>query len=701
MGKHIALLLLFILFISPVGAPATYALTDNQPLLIVDNQPLLIIEQINMEQTAFAGETFYITLVVKNHGTHPAFNIIADIKSLQERDEFFTRGKPLPTNEKPDIQVIEGGETRSLTFPIDVSEKALKKDEGYNLMITLRGQKIPGGSSAEGSFIDTSFTSANTRVQIDYETTSPNITITNVALDPLIPKGQQPFTAIFYLENHSKMEARNVNITIDSKDFEVMDFTNQKFLQSISRGGGQHVAFKLRSIEKRQSNKAELTFKYDFSGKTREESKLSVNLPLDPVAPGTAPLLKISSFSLEETSNQNEYKLNLGLENIGVQKATDIALTFNGNEKIYLIQGSNVDYLPSLEGKKNMHFSYLIGINHSNQEGHLPLTVEIKYQDPGGNEISSSETLGIAASQIGIDTAAGVPRVLISKYTLSEGKILAGNTVTLGLLIENTHARPVRNIKVSLGILMVEETGSSTATSGGTVFSPINSSNSFFIQEIPAKTIFEQSIDLLVDPNAMAKTYVVPVTIEYEDGNANPYEVKEMVNIPVTQESRLQVLDIEVPPTAFMGQPAFVGAEFVNVGKVDLGNFIVMMEGPFRKEQASYFVGNLGIGMSDYYQGIIYPEEEGLLEGELIFSYIDNNNQEVQLREPFQLNVMPMMEEGFHEGEMHPGMPGAEDYVGNRGRLWLIAILVVAAAASAFFLRRRALRKRHKEFMDA
>ena len=59
-----------------------------------------------------------------------------------------------------------------------------------------------------------------------------------------------------------------------------------------------------------------------------------------------------------------------------------------------------------------------------------------------------------------------------------------------------------------------------------------------------------------MDPNATAKTYVVPVTIEYEDGNAKSYEVEEMVNIPVTQESRLQVLSIEVPPAAFVGQSA-------------------------------------------------------------------------------------------------------------------------------------------------
>jgi hypothetical protein len=392
------------------------------------------------------------------------------------------------------------------------------------------------------------------------------------------------------------------------------------------------------------------------------------------------------------------------LQNTGSQAAKDIVFMLDGGDAIYVLDGSNTNYFPQINAKQEIEIEYLLGINTDTVASHLPLNIKIEYKDANRNPVpSSTETLGIAASQVGIDSAAGEPRVLISKYTLSEEKILAGNIVTLSLFIENTHARPVHNIKVSLSDLPVEGTGNNTATSGGTVFSPVNSSNSFFIQEIPAKTVLCQSIDLLVDPNAAAKTYVVPVTIDYWGGSAKQsIIVNEMVNIPVTQESRLQVLAIEVPPTAFIGQPAFVSAEFVNVGKVDLGNFIVMMEGSFRKEQASYFVGNLGIGMSDYYQGIIYPEEEGTLEGELIFSYLDNNNREVQVREPFRLEVMPMMEKEFYpEGEMPPGMPGEGEHGGSKGRLWLVAALVVAAAATVFFLRRRALKKRNGEFIDA
>ena len=79
MGKHFASLFLCLLLIMAAGSLTASAQTVTEPLLV--------IERINMEQSVLAGETFYITLVVKNHGEQPAFNLNAEIK-LHERDGF-------------------------------------------------------------------------------------------------------------------------------------------------------------------------------------------------------------------------------------------------------------------------------------------------------------------------------------------------------------------------------------------------------------------------------------------------------------------------------------------------------------------------------------------------------------------------------------------------------------------------------------
>ncbi|NMB42147.1 MAG: hypothetical protein GX996_09460 [Firmicutes bacterium] len=668
------------------GGKANEKNTAEEQELDVDVNPLLIIEKVNTEK-AVAGGIFYITLVIKNHSDYPAFHVLADVSTPGEKEKIFTKVKGEEKNGEIvyDLEKIEGQQTRTLTFPVNIDSKAENKK--YNLFITLK--------SKNSLFKDAPQSSASVTVPVVLELTQPHITVNKVTLDPKAPSARETFTAVFYLDNHSSTEARNVTVELDGKDnFKVIDFTNSKFLKTVTRGAGDFVLFKLQGLEGRKNNTVGLKFSYEHAGD--KQSEMLVNLPLGHLEPGSNPFLKVSSFSLQDTPRSGEHLFRLTLENLGQEIAQDISLSLDGGTDIYILDTSNIDYIKNIAGKTKITREYNIGINASQGGAHYPLKVLLSYSDHRGNSYTSEETLGIPSSAA--EKAAGTPRVLISKYTLSDEKILAGNIVTLSLFIENTHARPVQNTKVSFKVIEVED------SAGGTIFSPVDSSNSFFIEQIPGRTTLEKSIDLLVDPNAVAKTYIVPVTIEYEDENANSYTVDELVNIPVTQECKLQILDLELPPVAHVGQPVFIGAEFVNVGKAVLNNFIVMLEGDFHKEQASYYVGNLEIGASDFYQGMIYPENEGTLAGTLIFSYIDNNNREIQIEEPFEIDVQPMGEMEHFPGEFpeghEPGMPGGP-FSRIKKILLYAAVPVIIALAAGIYLWRRKAKKKNEEFLDA
>lgn len=528
----------------------------------------------------------------------------------------------------------------------------------------------------------------------------PNFSVTNVTLEPSAPKPNDFFNATIFLENLSSAEARNINIEIDGQDnFEIVDITNRKHLPALKKGTANTLVFRLKNKENRKNNSIKLNFSYYYGAKTEaEQQTLTVNLPLNISDNKTGPQLKIKSFSLSPRGSGEENLLRITLENLGQEQAENIYVTLDGGSNIHIIQDSNLIVIPQLNGGKEVTIERMLGINPDQGKKYYPLNIKLDYKDRSGNSYDSTETLGISSSSLGSEAAA-TPRVLISKYTLSDEKILAGNVVTLTLFIENTHSRPVHNTKVSFKVFEVED------KTGSTVFSPVNSSNSFFIEQIPARTTVEKSIDFLVDPNAAAQTYIIPVAIEYEDESANSYTVDELVNIPVTQECKLQVINLELPPVANIGQPAFVGAEFVNVGKAVLNNFIVMMEGNFPKEQASYYVGNLEIGASDFYQGIIYPESEGLLTGTLIFSYIDNNNKEVRVEEPFEINVEPMRPMEPFPGEDFPGkdMPGGPGGrpSGSKSILLFLLLPVAVALVVGIFLWRRKIKKKNEEFLDA
>jgi hypothetical protein len=329
------------------------------------------------------------------------------------------------------------------------------------------------------------------------------------------------------------------------------------------------------------------------------------------------------------------------------------------------------------------------------------IPVEITYRSAAGAEHKANETIVLTAAAIGGPNQQGTPRVMLERHTLSTDQVLAGGSFTLALYIRNNAVRPVSNIKISLGTVQVGAGAGGAGNTGGTVFSPLDgSSGSFFVDSIAARGRLVKKVNLLVDPNAAAMTYALPITIEFEDGEGKAFSVSETVNIPVLQKSRVQVLSLEIPSQAVAGQAVPVSMEFANTGRAVLSNVLVTIEGDFPKENATYFVPRLEIGTSDFFQGMIIPAAEGTLSGNLVVTFLDGRNQEVRLDHPFTLEVQPMPQ--LPVGAPLTPVPGP----GQAGGAVLLPVLLwggtamaVAGITAALLVRKRKNRRR-EVFMD-
>ncbi|MGB4029654.1 MAG: hypothetical protein WBL03_05665, partial [bacterium] len=514
--------------------------------------------------------------------------------------------------------------------------------------------------------------------------------VSKVLLDPREPAPGEAFTAYFFLENMSRIEANNVVVSLDTLDnFTVLDVSNKKALRDPIPGGkvSSGIGFTLQAREEREGNQVELTLTYSYHGAQDAEQVERVTLPLDREA-GASPRLEFTDIYTSQSTPGREFLLSFTLVNRGDKAAQNIKLTLDGGNNILPLNSPSVRYLEPLAGGESRTLSLALGLNRADTTVY-PLTLTLEYSDRSGQKFTAEQTLGLSSADIG--ATGSTPRVIISKYTLTPEQVFGGSLVTLALEIENTNLKPVHNVKISLGVVRLEN------ERGDTVFSPVNSSNSFYLDYIPGKNVVTKEIDLFVDPNAGARTYIVPVTIEYEDDSGNPLTVEEMVTIPVTQESRMEVITVDIPPQAFAGQPVPIGAEFVNVGKVALDNFMVALEGDFPKENASYYVGRLEPGMSDYFQGLAFPAGDGILEGRIVFSYIDGSNQEVRREEPFSIPVMAMMEDpAMVDGEFPPDMNGPGTGMGTGLSTGQSLLLLALMAVGAFIYKRR-LNAREKE----
>jgi len=522
------------------------------------------------------------------------------------------------------------------------------------------------------------------------------------------------------VRNISKYSGFNLNLDYkveDSKD------DNPKFPFTLQSNQSKTID-ELKGMENRTMN---LTFAVDPEAQNKDYEliislsgvdatfKKKVNAVTTITVPVsydiTKPILIAKSISLkpEVPMEGEEFTAELQIVNLSqTTEARNVMVHLEGAENFEIMDISNRRNLTKLDKGGTETLTYTLKAKDKKKDNTAKLKIAFDYS---GNETENVEEvinlpLPESESEIG-----ETPWVIVNKYTLSAERVLAGNTVTLSLFIENTNQKEVKNAKISLGVIEIEDSSGNT-TAGGTVFSPVNSSNSFYVESIPGKTVIEKDIDLYVDPNAAAKTYIVPIDIKYEDKDGETLSCEEQVNIPVTQECKLEILSMDVPTEGFIGQPIPVAAEFVNVGKVSLGNFMVTMEGDFPKENTTYYVGNLDIGISDYYQGTIIPETEGPIEGQLVFTYIDNNNKDVRVEKTFSIEIMPQAGPMPGEGEMvmgpdgpmKPGMPMDENSGGGIMNFiktkWLNILLFVVILVEAICIFRIKRKKANGEFFD-
>ena len=171
------------------------------------------------------------------------------------------------------------------------------------------------------------------------------------------------------------------------------------------------------------------------------------------------------------------------------------------------------------------------------QRGSVPIVIKVESADGSGSNgmISQAVSVFVNADSSVSDPSKNVPKIIVESYAYEPQQVKAGERFTLMMSFQNTHSsKTIRNIK---GSFNVEEKSNET----GNVFTPVDSSNTFFIEEIKPKDIYDWTLNLYTIPDALSKTYTVIISFDYEDEQGNPYTAQEIIGIPVYQPSRFEV----------------------------------------------------------------------------------------------------------------------------------------------------------------
>lgn len=677
MKRLLSRLLIFAIIFTMLPA-GVWASGDDLPTLA--SADLIMVNSNTVR--AEAGDSERVKIELKNTGEIAAVEIVARLYSDSTGMVYLDRSS------YEELSSISGGSVGSLYFDIEIDERA--DDRTYTL--DLEVVYYDAETYKKNVLSDT------INVRVTSSPTTPELVVSRVDLMPVIVLPGGDFIVGFELENDGDGPARDIKASLKGLSVDTFSLRaglSTKTLTTINRGKKDYIYFELKAAKGLKAGNYELELEYSYKddkgnriGPEKEGFSIQVGSNLEQAA---NLLLQNISYPSGPLGQNKEVKLSMEIRNQGQSIAKNVVVNADSQDSNGLVPKSlstaKIDAIAPGETVK-VEFLFLTAPNA--MTSNYPINITVDYTD----DLVSPELRDQISQMIGVfvnapdeDANLSTPKLIIDKYSFSPTMVEAGQNFEMYLSFYNTNSsRAVRNIKI---FLTAEE-----ETDSGSVFTPVNSSNTFYIDSIAPKGRVEKTITMFTIPDAKAKTYTITANFEYEDTAANPYQAQEFIGIPVVQQSRLETGEVGYFPESYVGQSTPVSVEFYNTGKVTLYNMMVKLEGDFQTENGQYYVGNFNSGSSEYFEGYVIPMNPGELSGDIVFTFEDSTGQMQEVRKPFTLNVMDMMPmPEFPEGEAPFEEPMPEGSGGIKSFLIPGGVALAAIVAGVIFYRKRKAKK--------
>ncbi|MGL4361781.1 MAG: hypothetical protein ACRCSG_00620 [Cellulosilyticaceae bacterium] len=358
-------------------------------------------------------------------------------------------------------------------------------------------------------------------------------------------------------------------------------------------------------------------------------------------------------------------------------------------------KSKNVFTLPKMSSGSNQNYNVEFVASNIVTTGTHLIEITIQEGNDGENVLKQYMTVSIDNPEKKDDededeeeNAKGKPKVIIGTYKVDPVIVKAGEEFELKIGFLNTNNKQsVHNFKANITI---NESGENNT---GSVFTPVNASNTFFIDEMAPGELVTKNITLYTIPSAKPKTYEITLEMDYEDEKGVAIMETEKIGIPVEQVTKLEVSDVQVD-LVDVGMEAYMTAKIYNTGKTAISNVKITTRGEgFDVRDNMMFIGLLEKGATENYEPTIIPYQGGLLSGQIHVEYEDVAGivQSVIHDFDMEVNEMWVMPDG---GEEFNPMPDNLDMEAIERNPWPLVIgtiigLLLAVGVTTFILKKR------------
>ena len=521
------------------------------------------------------------------------------------------------------------------------------------------------------------------------------------------------YVALGYeIENISDVLAKNIELNISlpaEAGLAVRGATTTQKIQAIEPGKKTYVYYEMNVGKTAKFGsyeiKTSLSYESEFNKEAiKEETSAFINIGGD-ASQDSQLIIQDLKFPAATLGVNKTFDVSFKIRNQGQSVAKSIRASAKSDDPSGVVSRTVSDILVrDLAPGEEETVSYKFFTTKGGSTKNYPINIKIEYLDDFtdskepktveqivGVFLNNPESIGD-----GKDAKKSTPKLIIDRYEFTPKLPLAGNEFEMNLSFYNTNAKKaVKNIKIDL--TSQDTTDSNSNTSGSSVFTPVDSSNTFYIGRIAPNGKVEKTIKMFVVPDATAKTYTITANFEYEDDENNEYKSSENIGVPVYQESKLDIDPINYQTNAFVGDNIPITANFYNTGKVTLYNFKVTLTADNATiNNGTYYIGNFNSGGQDIYEGSIMPNEPGEIKAQLKFTYEDSTGEVKEQTEDINITVdeaPPMDPELGPDGMPMPDGPMMGDTPWYKKPLFYIPVAVLLLGAIGFTIYKKTKNK--------
>jgi len=654
--------------------------TPSDPSSVKPNIIATVPDNISLN----AGKTGYVNVTLKNIST-----------ASSARDILFT---PIYSSESPFISI-----TPTTELPI----KQLNTNSSTELRLSVETDKFANEGLQPLKFKLTYKNSRNYEITTEYTVYIKVVNYQTNCKLVLTPSGSisasagSTFQLPLTLKNDGNLSARDVKITIKglSQDtFTLVSGTGRTDFSRLYGNETRSLNYTLRASSSLKGGSYPITFSLvytDEKGTVISEDQ-EIWIPISGSGGAILEVLEIKP-SMTTVKPGDTFNVTVKVQNSGEYDSGQVKIMADGTSALLPVS-QNLYILQNIKKGEVKNINFNFQPKPDATRGGVPITISVEPVDNKGG-IAISQAISVFIDSDSTDESKegkNVPKIIIRSYSSEPTLVKAGENFKLSMEFVNTHStRVVRNIK---GSFSVTESSSET----GNVFTPVGSSNTFYVDKIDPQGTASWNVTLYTIPDAKSKTYTMNIAFEYEDDLGTQHTATEVIGIPVYQPSRFEVSEISVPPETFVGQPVYIGFEMYNLGKTDIYNVKLSVEGDFEAQPKSNYFGNFESGRVEYFELNLIPMMPGQANGRIIFQYENASGEVQEVVKEISMNVMEMMMPPDGDFPVDgPGMPGMEEPTGKSffKSVWfyvIVGVVVVAVVVTIILIRRK--RKKDKEF---